>query len=299
MSNDGEAALEKMELVNGELTFSANAAGRGPTVVLLHGFPDVRETYHHQLDALSAAGYRAIAPSIRGYEPGSLAGDGDYGLAALASDVLAWIDQLRVEKVHLVGHDWGSAIAQTCAAMAPEKLHSLTLISVPQVTRWESGATRSLRQIRNSWYMLFFQIPMLPEMIIRRKGNRFLDLLWRTWSPGWSWPDSSLQSVKDAFSRPGVIEAALAYYRQNLNRFTKPNKRVRQRFASGIHVPTLGIVGEIDGCIDCKLFCESMRDEDFPAGVSVHVIPDTGHFPQQEAPAEVNAQLLDFFASRQ
>ncbi len=293
MSNE---VCETMKLENGELKFSANVAGSGPTVVLLHGFPDTRDTYRQQLEALSGAGYRVVVPAMRGYEPCSLARDGNYGLAALAGDVLAWIDQLEVEKVHLVGHDWGSAIAQTCAAMAPEKLHSLTLISVPQTIRWESAATRSLRQIRNSWYMLFFQIPLLPQWIIRRKNYSFLSFLWRSWSPDWEWPEASLQSVKDAFSSPGVIEAALAYYRQNLNRFTKANKHVRQTIASGIHVPTLGIIGARDGCIDCKLFCESMRDGDFPAGVSVHVIPEVGHFPQQEAPVEVNVALLDFFA---
>ncbi|NIB44672.1 alpha/beta hydrolase [Pseudomaricurvus alkylphenolicus] len=291
--------VQQLKLLNSPLEFTADTKGAGPAVIMLHGFPDVRETYSHQLEALSAAGYRVIVPSIRGYETTSLPEDGEFGITQMAEDVLAWMAQLGLDKVHLVGHDWGSFIAQACVAIAPEKFQSLTMMSVPFVPRYVQLMPKSPRQLRNTWYTFFFLLPWLPEWLIKRKQGQFLDWLWRSWSPSWSWPAASLQRVKDALNQPGVLQGALAYYRQNSLIQNKASKALMERLAHGLAVPTLAIIGQEDGCIDSGVFCDSMVEDDFPRGLELCVLKGVGHFPQQEAPDAVNEKLLQWFGSHQ
>jgi pimeloyl-ACP methyl ester carboxylesterase len=137
-------AMEKVKLSNGALEFSAFACGlkenqTRPLVLCLHGFPDNARSFRFQLPALAQAGYRVIAPTLRGYEPGSQPVDKDYSVGALARDVLAWIDELGEEKVHLIGHDWGAGITYMAGAIAPERFHSLTTIAVPHTARLPDG----------------------------------------------------------------------------------------------------------------------------------------------------------------
>ena len=125
-----------MRLANGQLSFSALTAGFDvnagrPLVLCLHGFPDNADTYRFQMPALAAAGYRVVAPMLRGYEPSSQPADGDYSLSSLAQDVIAWLDDLGEDRVYLVGHDWGAAISYVAAALAPERFLSIATIAVP------------------------------------------------------------------------------------------------------------------------------------------------------------------------
>lgn len=110
--------LEIVVLERGDLRFTAYAAGDGPLVLCVHGFPDNAHTFQQQFAALVAAGYRVVAPTIRGYEPGSQPKDGDYRIEELAGDVIAWIDHLGADKAHLVGHDWGAVMAYVACARA-------------------------------------------------------------------------------------------------------------------------------------------------------------------------------------
>lgn len=141
----GGVILADLKLANGALSFSAHGLGlddnaRGPVVLCLHGFPDNARSFRFQLPALAAAGYRAVAPTLRGYEPSSQPADGDYSLEALGRDVLAWVDGLAEKKVHLIGHDWGAAVAYVAGALAPERFHSLTTIAVPPAAHDRAGA---------------------------------------------------------------------------------------------------------------------------------------------------------------
>ena len=122
MKNEQTLSLE----TNG-LTFHAFDEGTGPIALCLHGFPDHARSFRHQLDVLARAGYRAIAPTLRGYEPSSQPDDGDYHMLRMAEDVVAWIDALDADRVHLIGHDWGAVIGYAAAALAPERFHSLNV----------------------------------------------------------------------------------------------------------------------------------------------------------------------------
>jgi pimeloyl-ACP methyl ester carboxylesterase len=291
-------AQKSIKLSNGALVFSAIEQGDGPLVLLLHGFPDSLLTWNAQLGVLADAGYRVVAVATRGYEPDSQPEDGDYSSAALAGDVVAWIDQLGGGPVHLIGHDWGASIAYTTAMVAPKKILSLSTFSVPHAGRFLAEIHNYPRQLRLSWYILFFQIPGIAEYVVRRRNFAFLRRLWKTWSPAWKFTDQQFDEMVDSFERPGVVESALGYYRAAVGLDSLPWRNSHKAEEPWpINVPTLGITGAQEGCIAAEVFSSMMREQDFPAGLKVVQVPGAGHFPHRERPEFVNSLLIDWLAA--
>lgn len=287
--------FERLKLHNGPLKFSAIAQGNGPLVMCLHGFPDNARSYRHQLPVLAEAGYRAVSVTLRGYEPASQPADGSYQLEDLARDVVAFLDQLQVDKAHLVGHDWGAGITYTAGAFAPARFKSLTTMAVPHSGRFLTEALNHPRQLRLSWYMLFFQLRGLADHVVERNDFAFIRKLWRDWSPGWEFPDNELEQVIETFRQPGVKSAALGYYRAALSPRSLPlTRKARKAAQFPVPVPTLALTGARDGCIDSDIFRKLMYEEDFPNGLEVRRIIGAGHFPHQEQPEAVNELLLDW-----
>jgi len=286
---------ETLTLNRGPLTFSALAMGSGPLVLCLHGFPDNARSFRHQLPVLADAGYRAVSVTLRGYEPTSQPADRDYSLATIAGDIVAFLDELSAGTAHLIGHDWGAAIAYTAGAAAPDRFESLTTIAVPHAGRFVNEAVRFPRQLAMSWYMGFFQLRGLAERVVERSDFRFIRSLWRHWSPGWAVPDGVLESVIETFRQPGVTTAALSYYRAALApRAFTPAARAAARFP--VPVRTLAITGDRDGCIDTHVFERLMYAQDFPNGMHLERIPAAGHFVHQERPEAVNPLILDWLS---
>jgi len=227
-------------LKSGDLKFTAIEQGEGPLVLCLHGFPDCYHSFRHQLPFLAAHGYRAVSVSLRGYEPSSQPADDDYSLESMADDVISFIDQLGEDKVHLIGHDWGAAIAYTAGAAAPERFHSLTTMAVPHSGRFVNEAFFKPKQARLSWYMLFFQLRGLSDYTVKRDDFAFIRWLWRVWSPGWQPEESALAEVIDTLRQPGVQRGALAYYREALSPKQLPLTPARRAAnAYRVPVPTL------------------------------------------------------------
>ena len=282
---------ESLTLPVGSRNFSALALGSGPPVVLLHGFPDCLHTFAAQLPALAAAGYRAVAVAMPGYEPGSQRLDGAYGQATLADEIVALLDALDAPQVHLVGHDWGAAVGYAVAAMAPHRLCSLTAMAVPHGGRFMAEIGRYPKQLRLSWYMGFFQLPALPEKVVRSRDFAFLRRLWRSWSPGWNFSYDDFAPVAATFAQPGVVESALAYYRAavDLRAMLTPGK---QPPIFDVPVPTLAMTGEREGCIDADVFEAMSRVEDFSGGLEVRRVADAGHFLHREQPQVVNERII-------
>ena len=281
---------ENLSFKHGALTFSARAMGDGPIVLCLHGFPDNAGSYRHQLSALAEAGYRAISLTLRGYEPSSIPADGDYTMETISTDILAVIDNLDTGAVHLVGHDWGAAVAYVAVAAAPERFKSLTVMAVPHAGRFAREGLRIPKQLRLSWYMGFFNIPWLSDWVVSRKEYAFTRRLWGDWSPGWQPEPGVLDDVILTLSQPGVRSAALGYYRAALSIKALLVSAEAAHYA--IPVPTLALSGERDGCIASDVFERLTVADDFPQGVTFHRVVGAGHFLHQEKPEVVNPLLL-------
>jgi pimeloyl-ACP methyl ester carboxylesterase len=200
---------------SGSLTFPVKDSGpgaTGETVILLHGFPQTASSWDALTASLGAAGYRVLAPDQRGYAPGAQPrGRRAYRISELVSDVIALIDAADLDHVHLVGHDWGAAVAWAVAAEAPERLASLTALSVPHPTAFTRAVLTSSQALR-SWYMLFFQLPWLPERLLDpcRPGGR-QRLIKALVSSGQT--QEQAERDAEALAIPGALTGALNWYR--------------------------------------------------------------------------------------
>jgi pimeloyl-ACP methyl ester carboxylesterase len=278
------------------LTFPTLTAGDGPLVLCLHGFPDHARSFRHQLPALAAAGYHAVAPTMRGFAPSAIPADGRYQTAVLGEDVVAWIDALGYDDAVLFGHDWGAIAAYAAALAAPRRVRKLITLGLPYGMQFLTAFSTSYEQQKRSWYMFFFQNP-LAELAVAHDDFRFLERLWRDWSPGWEWPREEMAALKETFRQPGVLAAALGYYRALFDPAYQDPAYAEQQGkmnVAPIDVPALTIHGVDDGCIGRELV-DGMAAY-FPRGLEAELVPEAGHFVHQERPAAVNRLALDFLA---
>lgn len=290
------SGVELIKLTNGPLQFSAYAAGRGANVLFLHGFPDSKASFEAQLPAFAEAGYRAVAATMRGYEPSAQPADGDYHSIRMAEDVAAWIGQFGADPVHLVGHDWGASIAYAAAALAPERIRSLTTIAVPHPVRFGEAFATSPEQQARSAYIMEFQQPGFEDRIVS-DDCAYLEALWRSWSPEWDIPAAMLTDMKSVFKQPGVARATLEYYRQAFDAVSPAALETQALFAKPITVPTLAICGDADGCVSADIFVGAMRAKDFPTDLRVEQVKGAGHFVHIEQPEMVNDLILSWISS--
>ncbi len=277
------------------LTFHCLELGEGPLTLCLHGFPDHAPSFRYQLPVLAKAGYRAVAPYLRGYAPTDVPPNGPYQAAALVQDTLALIDQLGGGSCVLIGHDWGAAAAHAAAVIASEKITKLVTIAVPHGPGLLESFITSQAQQRRSWYMFFFQMPFADDAVALN-DFAFIERIWQDWSPGWEYPPEEMAALKETFKKPGVLQAALNYYRHTLNpaHHVPELADIQEHVLTGdpIQVPTLYFHGAKDGCIGVEL--SDGIEQYFPKGLRKEIIADAGHFTHQEKPDEINRMLLEF-----
>ncbi|MBB6522135.1 alpha/beta fold hydrolase [Pseudoteredinibacter isoporae] len=263
--------------------------GEGPTVILLHGFPDNAETWQAQIDYLADAGYRCIAPTLRGYESRSLAER--YFVMDSVEDVRAIQQQLNLEQFHLIGHDWGAIIGYAFAATYPEALKSLNCLAIPHLSIFNLGLKEVPRQRKNSAYIAFFQIPYLSEWWCRRNNFAFIEWLWRRWSPSWNFTEKDIESVKQQLSQDGVMTATLGFYRHLYRKGREPSQAAS---VAKIKVPCQVLAGENDGCMDIRMFEILQREKPFLDAYQLHIIDGAGHFMQREQAGKINRLLQEW-----
>jgi pimeloyl-ACP methyl ester carboxylesterase len=262
--------------VNG-LRFNVVVAGAGPDVLLVHGFPDDHAVWRHQIPALVAAGYRVIAPDLRG------CGDTDapcevaaYRIDHLVADLVGILDALGIERVRLVGHDWGAVLSWFLCWRHPERVSRYVALSVGHV----SAYTRApLRQKLMGWYILFFQLRGLAEWIIRARDWRFV-----RWFTG-DHPEA--ERWKARLSRPGRLTAAINWYRANLALIVP---RAHPKPA----MPVTGIWSSGD-----RYLCEAQmrQTERWVSGPWRYVrIDGPSHWLQLDAPEQLNGLLREALA---
>jgi pimeloyl-ACP methyl ester carboxylesterase len=289
-----EIATKKDLTVNGRI-YPVIEAGEGPLVVCLHGFPDNYESFQHQIEPFVAAGYRSVCPMMPGFAPGTQPSTGSNTPVYACSEIIALIEALLnaagEKQCHLVGHDWGALISYMVAAERPDLLSSLAALSIPYNISLPRVILRCPRYIVNSWYVSFFQLKGLADWWVTRNDWKFIDMLYRTWCPTWHQYDERVASVKETLKAPGVLESTLSYYRNSLFGLNRASFEFRRLFNGRITVPTLGIRGDVDGCIP-EVAWEQVSPKSFRNGLTLEVMPDIGHFPQLEDPQWISERLI-------
>jgi len=266
----------------------------GALVILLHGFPEFWYGWRSQIVALSAAGYRVLAPDQRGYnlsdKPKGIAA---YNLDALAADVIGLIDASGREKAYVVGHDWGGAVAWWTAVKYPQRVEKVAILNAPhpKVMRWNLLHNRAQR--RKSWYMFLFQMPFLPEWRMRRAnweiGQRALQ---GTSRPG-TFSEADIALYRQAWSQPDAARGMINWYRAALQRRPQPYGR-RCVASSRVTVPALMIWGMRDKFLGRELAEQSV---DLCDNGKLVWVEGAGHWVQHEEPQHVNALLQQFFVT--
>ncbi len=271
------------------LRFHALAQGPedGPLVLLLHGFPELSRSWRHQLPALAAAGYRAVAPDLRGY--GGTDALGPYDVRTLARDVDALIGALGRERATVVGHDWGGVIAWAAAHLHPDRVERLAIMNAPHPVLMKKELTASGDQRHRSRYILQFQVPFLPERRLSRDRGAAIARALRGGSyVRDAWPDEELEHYRRAFDEPRKLRGPLAYYR---TAFRNALLRRGPRLPGRIEVPTLVLWGMRDRFL-APSFADPQALERFVRDLTVVPIDDAGHFVQNEAPERVSDELV-------
>ncbi len=285
--------MEEIRFRANGVPFFALAEGppRGRLVLLLHGFPELSLSWRRQLPALAAAGFRAVAPDLRGY--GRSGGrEGPFDLRTLAADVAGMVGALGRERAAVVGHDWGGAVAWGAAGHQPQVVERLAILNSPHPSALRRELFRNPRQLLRSWYMLFFQIPLLPEWLLARDGAARVGRMLRGGAhvrAAFPWEETA--PYRQAFREPGAARAALGYYRAAF-RGRKGGPRARP-----IAAPTLVVWGARDRFLGRETIAPAKMARFFAgAGPEIVFIEGAGHFVQNEAPEEVNRALLDFLS---
>ena len=272
----------------GRFQYLAAGAPNAPLVLCLHGFPDHPPSFGPLMARLVEAGYRVVAPWMRGYSPS--VDRGPYHVDRLALDVLELAQALSPHRpVYAVGHDWGAAALYRAMADTPARFAAAATMAVPHLRVFLRNLRRQPGQLRRSWYMLFFQLPMLPERAVQRRRLALVDRLWRTWSPGYELPAEARAALHACLG--ASMPAPLAYYRALLQ---PPREALARLRASErpITVPLLYLHGMRDGCIAPSA---TLGQERCFAGPFEWVrVAGAGHFLHLEAPDLVAGYIVDW-----
>lgn len=271
------------------------AKGEGPLVVLLHGFPEMWWSWRFQIDALAAAGFRVIAPDQRGY--GETSTHGPYDLDTLTGDICHLVQSLGAEqRVKIVGHDWGGAVAWHLAAFRPEHCERVAVLNCPHpaVMRGALLNKPSWAQVKKSWYMFFFQLPFLPELALTRNDAELIGRALRAASKDRShWTPDDIRPFRDAVQRPGVARGMVGWYREAIRSgFSRPFSPPRY---PPITCEALLIWGLQDPALSYELLVPGT--DRHAKRLEIVPIEDSGHFVQSERPEQVNAALLEFLST--
>ncbi len=270
---------------NGQV-FTVDEAGEGDAVALcLHGFPECRYSWRFQLPALAAAGWRVVAPDLRGYGDSSRPKGRDaYRIEHLVADAAALFDACGARRRLLVGHDWGAMIAWTFAMQRTRPLDGLVVMNVPHPAVFRHVLRHSWAQRRRSWYVAFFQLPLLPEALLTAGRARAVAQSFRGMAVDKSaFPPDVLERYRRNALLPGAMTAMLNYYRANLAGLSDAAPTPK------IEVPTLMVWGEEDTALGLEL---TEGYGPYVADFTLERLPGVSHWVQQEAPEAVNARLL-------
>lgn len=271
------------------LRFHLVETGVGDLVLLLHGFPEFWYSWRYQLPVLGKY-FRVVVPDLRGYNDTEKRGP--YHIATLTADVHELVHALGYERAHVVGHNWGGAIAFATAALYPEIVNKLVVLNAPHAPALAREYRHNPRQVFKSWYVGLFQLPWLPEFLLGAFNAWGIRRMLRTASrDAKTFTNQDLRAYADAILKPGALTSALGYYRALRLREAQRTRRWRT-----ITAPTLILWGERDVALEVGL----TRDlEAWIPNVRVQYFQNAGHWLQQEEPDRVNRALLEFLRGKE
>jgi pimeloyl-ACP methyl ester carboxylesterase len=267
----------------GEVTLHCVEAGSGPLVLLLHGFPEFWWSWRYQIPALAQAGFHVVAPDLRGYnlsdKPRAVSA---YGIEHLTGDVAGLVRAFGRSRAHIVGHDWGGGVAWSFAMGHPEMVERLAVLNCPHPAMMMKGL-RTVTQLRKSWYMFFFQLPLLPEWYVSNGDYEYLRRVLR----GVHKSDEDVRQYIEAARRGDALHGAINYYRAMMRGVVKGQSSQFQ----AIDTPTMVVWGENDAFLGKDIATPSPK---WVPHVRMEWVPNATHWVQLDVPDKVNALLVDF-----
>ena len=277
------------------LRFACLEAGEAnaPLVLLLHGFPDNAWTWEHQFAPLAAAGYRVIAPFLRGYPPSDIPASGYYDAATLAEDVRGLIEALSPGRpAFLIGQDWGAALSYGLLALYPDLVARAVLMAVPHPAAM-AASLADPEHLKRAFHWWYFQAEGLADAQVPAAEYALIDYLWAEWSPGHDHA-AHVGRIKAMLRQPGAFTAAISYYRAALSPAHRDPalEPLRASLGNPIAVPTLALCGSDDP----RAAPMSRQAAHFTGEYRYVEVPGAGHFLHREQPAAVNALILDWLA---
>lgn len=282
-----KAGKYRLAHINGIIlnVYEIGAEGN-PLIVMLHGFPDTHQTWKNQFEVLANAGYRVLAPDQRGYGSSHQErAQSDYHLDNLAQDVAALIKDAGYHSAAVVGHDWGAAVAWLTAARFPEIISQLVVINGPNPHAMMLAMLSNPKQFYRTWYLLGFQLPWLPERLLRWSNFKLLVRALRKNSLPNTFPEAHIDSYRQVWSQPGALKGIVDWHRATVRR--PPWKPSRYQVA----VPTLILWGVHDSFLVRQLATKSARH---CTKGEVCFLENAGHWPHLEDSEQANEKICEF-----
>jgi pimeloyl-ACP methyl ester carboxylesterase len=270
--------------------------GTAPLVVLLHGFPEYWYAWRHQLSALAEAGYRVVAPDLRGYNRSSAPrGVDSYRMDELVADVRGLVESRGAPQAFLVGHDFGGLVAWETAIREPDTVRRLAILTAPHPDLYRRKLLRSPEQLLRSWYVFAAQLPWLPERLLEADEYRLLAGSLRETGRPETFTETDVRRYREAMERTEGLAGPLNYYRAMARETVAETLQSvlpgEDRRDGTVAVPTLVLWGEQDPALGVDLLDD--LDEWVP-DLRIRRFPDAGHWLQAERPGEVTGELLAF-----
>lgn len=263
--------------------------GSGPLMLMLHGFPEFWYSWRHQIPEF-ASDYKVVAVDLRGYNDSDKPKEKSaYVMAEFVQDIKGIIQGFGYKSCVLVAHDWGGAIAWSFAYAYPEMVDKLIVMNIPHPAKFAEGL-RTRQQLLKSWYIFLFQLPFLPEFLIKFGDYRAIDRALQGMAVDKSsFTPSDIQAYKNAAAKPGALTATINYYRNIARGFVdRPYREI-------LEVPTLMIWGENDRALGKEL---TYGTADYVRDFQIHYVPNCSHWVHQEQPQLVNRYIRDFLVSK-
>ncbi len=259
-------------------------------IVFLHGWPEFWYTWRNQLKALKG-NYTVVAPDMRGFNLSEKPkGAKEYTQSKVAKDIVALIEHLGYEKAIIVGHDWGGAIAWHLALNYPDLVAKFVVINCPHPGIFIRHLKSNFDQVLRSWYMFFFLVPVIPELLIGWDLRKFFIKILRDWSLNKEhFTDEVIEEYAKAYRQKDAITSSINYYKAGMSIALGGGGERKNR---KVKAPTLMIWGNGD-----KMLGEELTEgtgEYIDADFTLHVIQNCSHWVQSDCPDEVNAVLKDF-----